>query len=297
MKEKVDSIVQKIKEVGDVDFLNRVDSKKYSFSLMDLTFIPVGMFFYYIKQFFALATIVAAMMTILALGLKSGVMCGFETYRENAILGCANSDANYALFFVVRLFFVAMFINAWYKLLVVGDKADVRIIFTQPIKMLKTFLHLLLAIFIVLLPLFSFLVLFNRVPNSNPIIEILFFAVFSSGFWLPIIASRFLSVPAFAVSGYKMPKLSTILYRTKGNSLKIILALAVLLFIFSFLFISYSAIANSMIKYNMISMSIIFDYICNLLYLFLFMLFFNHCLIQQGLLFGAEILDNEIEEV
>lgn len=286
MKNLLNNFIEKVKNVGNMDFLSDEAKNSHKIPLMDLSFIPIGVVFYYFKRFIILASVFAFFTTILSTATGYNFICNFSEYRDNDYYYCSLSLDLYITFFLLRLLLTAVFLRLWYAVVVNDAPVNLRQIVDAPKQDLKIFFTLLVFIFVNILPIISFIILYFRVPNPDWRVETLFFAIVSIGFWFPFFAARFYSLPAFVLGQQKFPKLKEVLAGTSGNTLKILLALSIMLLLFFILFVNFNLAADRLMGYNILIMGIVFDFLYNILLLLFFAILTNHFIMQQGLLFG-----------
>lgn len=226
------------------------------------------------------------LITVLAFATQLSYVCGLSEWNENPYFGCTSSPAVYVTFFLLRLLIVAVFLKTWYKTAVCGEALNVREMFIISARDWKLFGGILIIVGCFCLPLVSTYILAVRVPNPDWRIESLFFAVASSGFWLPFLALRFLSVFAFALGGQKRPPLKLFWQRTTGNTLKIIMALTLIIVLNTIIFLNYNLLAAFVIGRVFTVGAVVCDLVYNMLFLLMSASFASMAVVQREALFS-----------
>ena len=297
MKDALNKFVEKVKNIGNIDFLGNEVKDEYKMPIMDLAFIPIGVLFFYFKKFLIFASVFAFFTAILSSTTGFNVVCNYSEFRANDYYHCSFSFGLYITFFLLRLMLTAAFLRLWCKIVVKGESISLKEISFNPFHDLKILGSLLVFVLVNIMPVVSFIALYYRVPNPDWRIEMLFFAFACIGFLLPFISVRFYSVLAFIFEDKKIPSIKEIFKRTDGSTLKILLALSIMSILFFIIFIYFNIFAEAVLGYSPLVFGFIFDILYNLLLLMFFAMVANHFVMQQGLLFGAptEIEDNDEE--
>ena len=126
--------------------------------------------------------------------------------------------------------------------------------------------------------------------------ESLFFAVASSGFWLPFVALRFFSAYAFSVAGIKQPPLKLFWQRTTGNMLKIIVSLTLIMMLNAILFLNYNLLAVWLVEHAFVFGALIGDFVYNILFLLMVASFACVSIIQREALFFWPTPESEAQD-
>ena len=108
----------------------------------------------------------------------------------------------------------------------------------------------------------------------------------SSGFWLPFLALRFLSVFAFVLGGQKRPPLKLFWQRTTGNALKIIMALTLIIVLNAIIFLNYNLLAAFVIGRVFTVGVVVCDLVYNMLFLLMSASFASMAVVQREALFS-----------
>ncbi len=280
-----EKIAAKLKSVGNAEFLDDTTQNPVSVPFWELSFLPIGILIYRFKQFLKIASLYAVFISLLAFISQTSYVCGLYN-SENAFLGCQYSLVGYIIFFLLRLLITAMFLRIWYKTAVCGGTINYREMFTLTKTDWKIWCGMLIVIFFVCLPAISMYLLLERVPNPDWRIESLFFAIASSGFWLPFIGLRYSAVFAFVLSEEKRPNLGMFWQRTTGNTLKIIVSLTLMVILNAIVFMYFASAASYMIEHVSVFGEVISEWLYSVIYLLMAASFCSLAIIQKEALFS-----------
>lgn len=286
MKKMVTNFIKKCRQLPNE--AECATEEKVKLSLVNSAFLPIGLVVYFYRHLFRIAGVFALLLTVLTLAIGCGYGCG-SIDADIYPFACNTSPAMKAVSILLQMLILAVYFRVWYRIGLSGENVPLKKMLFINTGDWKTFLALLAIFIINVLPLVSLLMLIQRVPNSDWRVETLYFAVVSSGFWLPFLALRFYSIVAFAVSGQKIPSLRQIYCRSTGNTLKMLLAFALLLFLAFILMQIAAAVVDALLTSGLISAALLAEYVLNFAFLLMMTVWFNFCLVQQNILFGAAI--------
>ena len=132
----------------------------------------------------------------------------------------------------------ALFLQKWYNFCFMNEK-----IFEfnfQPKKILKFVVAEILFLLILSLPLVCFLVLYNRTPNPDWMIELSFFTFFALLATTPFVCTRYLSYFIFIIRGEKLPSFKDVWKNTEDNSRSILVSFLFSIFFLALLFAQFA---------------------------------------------------------
>ncbi len=296
MKKIGGKVLAKLKSIGSVEFLDDRSENRISIPFWEMSFLPIGILIYHFRRFLVLSFAYALPITVLAFSTQLSYVCGLAEWNTNPYFSCQASLALYITFFLLRFLIVAVFLKTWYKTAICGEKLNIREMFIISAQDWKLFGGILVIIGFFLLPFVSLYVLSVRVPNPDWRIESLFFAVASSGFWLPFLALRFLAVYAFVLGGEKRPPLKLFWRRTVDNTLKIILALTLIIALNAIVFLNYNLLAVSVIRHSFVVSAVICDLVYNMLFLLMVSSLAAFAIVQRAVLFSWYAQDDTGEK-
>lgn len=278
-------IVEKLKGIGNAEFLDDTSSNPINVPFWEMAFLPVGILLFRFKRFLLVSLIFSVFISILAFSTDLSYVCGVSSWSENPYFSCNAPFAVYITFFILRLLITAVFLRVWYNYALKDEPLKLKEMFYISSQDWKVFGTMLCILAFLILPFGSLYALSERVPNPNWKIESLFFAVASSGFWVPFIAMRFLAIPAFILGEQKRPPLRLFWQRTVGNSLKIIISLSIMVILNAIVFMNYNFLAQFLINRNFLIWGIVCDLAYNILFLLMMASFFSNFIIQQQSMF------------
>ena len=288
MKEKLLQIAEKIQKIGD----ERISENKgkNEISLSSLTFLPFGLWIYYIKSFAVLCCIFAPLMAVLSFATNNSIACGYQEYAEVIPFKCDTQNiALYVTFFFLRLLMICVFLKSWYRIAVKHEFINVREVLLINNQDWKLFAAFVLCIMVNLTPVASLALLIARVPNPNWIIESIYFAVVSLGFLLPLFAVRFYSSIAFILNNQKFPSFIKFLKSTSNNGLRLLISIAVLVLFCSVLMLYFSNIMGAILPINFWVFGILGEVLYNVALLAVMVLLTNYTVVQKAEIFkGSE---------
>lgn len=261
------------------------DSSPTRLPFFKTVFGPYTLFMDNFKNFILVAALFALALSFIALASGLGYMCLYPEARN--LGGCRIPGLPlYLSLFVLKIFVAAMFAVKWYN--VSFNKFPIRwcYLFSVDRSVLKTFLAFVVLFLILAVPLLSTYILYVRIPNPDWRIELIFFAFVSLGYIFPFVVMKFNSIFAFLMGNEPVPPLSCIWRKNNGNLLRILLGLFLLLLISFFSFVSYYSNFRSVAPANTIYISIIVEYLYNIILLAITTFFIGHCYLQKTLLFG-----------
>lgn len=254
-------------------------------SAIKLMFKPFGIFVNKIRELFLLSSFYALLICVLA------VVMGFTYICMSSVLSgffyCSNSNLMYFTYFFIKLFILSAFVVRWYNIAFGNSALSWKsFLFVPSVKDLRTTGILAIYILLNLMPVVSFYMLYLRVPNPDWVVEITYFAVVSLGFFVPFVVMRFYSMFAFFLSGEKVPSFKAVWNISKGNNLRIIMSLflilIVLLFAVNNFYRSFQTVELDYVNY----IGIMSEFLYDLVFLMLLSLLVNNCYVQKELLFG-----------
>ncbi|MBQ7285788.1 MAG: hypothetical protein IJW72_06010 [Alphaproteobacteria bacterium] len=254
------------------------------FPVLGLIFGPYNLFIDNTRKFFALSSVFALIITIVFMLFGQNLMCGMSNNSLQSL--CSESMVTYLLSRLCSLFLIAMFSVRIYnycynntsfswRWLLLPQKADFKVMIAYLIYMGLNFVSLLSAY-----------LLYIRVPNPDWRIELTYFAVVSIGFVLPFVLLRFYSIFAYIMSNQKLPSLRHLWQDTAGNGLRLLLSFSLLFCILIFSLNSVIGNFRLVASENTFYITIVGEYIFNLIVLLNVMFFINYCYLQKKFLFG-----------
>ena len=287
MKEKLFRWVEKIENAKTEVSMEKTQKNKMS--LNNLSSLPFSILIRNWKPFFTMAAVFAPIMAVLSFSTHNSLICGLTGMIDNEVFKCTQpNQALYFAFALLRLLLIVVFLKSWYRAAVKKELVSVKDMLIINAQDWKLFAVFLVIGIINILPLISFVALIYREPNPDWIIESLYFAIVSCGFWLPFVMIRFYSVPAFVAEGQKIPSFKKMYNLTEDNGLKLLISFTIVI-LFNALFMLYFTIfANKIVPYNLFWLGIIGEVIYDVVLLAVMVIFMNYSIAQQKELFGSD---------
>lgn len=262
-----------------------VETEAVKMSALKLMFRPFGIFVDKIKELFLLSSFYALLVWAVTVTLGFAYVCSSPS--ASSFFYCSHSNTAYFIYSFIKLYIIAAFLRHWFNIAFRNGVQGWKSFLLLPsIKDLQTTGVLAVYILLNLMPVVSFYMLYMRVPNPDWVVETAYFAVVSLGFFVPFVVMRFYSMFAFFLSGEKIPSFKRVWSVSKGNNLRIIMSLflilVILLFTVSNFYRSFQSISAEEINY----VGLVSEYLYNLIFLMLISLLVNNCYVQKELLFG-----------
>ena len=259
--------------------------RKVTLPLFRLMFSPFNQILNHGKVFFALSLSAALLITLSATLLGFNYLCAYSSGSAEGLF-CSNSLLGYFAYSIIKMLILAYVGIKWYEYVFISQPMSKKSIFAVDGRYLKFAGSLLLVLLLNLLPILSWWILYMRNPNPDWRVEMVFFAVVSLGFIVPIVLLRFYSALVFVMRGEKIPSLSYLWHQTSGNSLKIFLSfmliLVVAMFVFGNLYTNFRALSLNVSLYNMLLSEYIYDFFA----LFIYISILNNLNIQYEILYA-----------
>lgn len=255
------------------------------FPLFGIIFGPYNLFIDNFRRFFVVAAAMALVMTALFMLLGQNVMCSFGDV-DNVF--CSGNAWLYLLSKVLGIYLIAVFSVRLYQASYQKVGFSWRWLLTPQKLDAKASATYLVYLLLNLISLFSAYLLYVRVPNPDWRIELSYFAVVAIGFLVPFVLLRFYSLLAFVLSAEKLPSLKYIWQKTQNNGLRLVFSFGLM---FCMLIFSLNAVVNNfrlVALENTIYISLIAEYLFNLVMLVNMAFFVNYCYLQKKFLSGEK---------
>lgn len=210
----------------------KTDEKAFKMPIGKLIFSPFGYFIDYFKNISIITITYSLVITILSALMGYTFICGIPGV-ELTNLNCSSFGLPYFIYLALKFLVMIGFIICFYNI-VSGKEFNIKHMLKFDILNLKVLGAFVFWALLNIVPLISLQVLIARVPNPDWRIEAVFFTIIGSGFLVPFILMRFYSVFGYFIECGKIYPLGPIWEKTKGNGLKIIIGLS-LIVLFSIL--------------------------------------------------------------
>lgn len=244
----------------------------------------------YFREFFYIGGIYAFLISLIRLFSGQSVFCNFGYFDLTSI--CNYNIGVYIGSKVVILYLVSVFCVRYYQSVWQEKDISLSYLFRPQKTDLWSFLASICFLIINSLPALSWYILKERVPNPDWRIELTFFGFVSIGFVIPLICLRFYSLLADVWSGGKISSVYDIWKKSRGNNLRMIFSVSILLFVLSF---STSGMLRNLSYYAReasYGTVIIGDILYSSLLLLIIGFLVNNCGIQKKI-FNKESLDGD----
>lgn len=267
---------------------DKVQAKK-NIGILRLAFVPFIDLFDNLGKWLKIASVYALVITLISFVGGYSYICAYNT--ENTQIYCNSSAWMYWLYLVIKFIIFAFFIAEWIAIYH-GKKYVVAKSFTLSAQKIKTAMILGGLFLLFGVGFISGYLLVIRVPNPNWKIELCYFTIVSSGFLIPLFATRFYSLIAYAADGKNFPSLKKIWAATSGETLKILLSLFVILILMIFILGNYIVSVRYNNSGSFWVFAIIAEFLFNILTLLFWAAFANNCVMQTEMI-EMETKDDE----
>jgi len=250
---------------------------------LKLACLPFGLLVDKFRLFFKMAVVYGGLISLLSFVFGYSYVC---TLGMPSALFCNMTDGFYPVYLLLKYVLLFLFAVSWYHTVLNNQPLSLKNMFYFNRDSLTAMGILAMFFVLNLTPLLAFYLLWIRVPNPDVTVEVAYFALISTGFLVPFVIMRFYSVFGFAADGCRLPSLKEVWERSRGNLLKILVALFLIfflaLFIFFNLFLNVRGYEESSSLWGTVSTEFVYDF----LLLLLITLFINHCFAQKLFLYG-----------
>ncbi len=234
------------------------------------------------KSFVILGSVFSILLLLIYFVSGQDIMCNNGYYRQNHY--CTNNIISYVIVHILGIFIFCMFIRCWGEIVFSKkNKLTYRSFIPQSsdFKVLGLFIAYLSTLAIAGTSVY---LLYKRVPSPNWHIEVMYFAVVSLGFLVPLYSLRFLSYFAFVVEKEPLPNLGVVWHKTKGNTALLLISSIVLMMVG--IAVSFSVVQNVLMakEINFVT-AIIGEYLSNMISIMFAICFISYCKIQKDILF------------
>ena len=257
-------------------------------SLWALISQPIKLIFKNWQFFFLFGVPAALLLTFSSLLSGHAVVCGIPAMLGVSTYACDGSVVSYYCDLIFRLILCTVFSVKWYQYVLLKTNITLKNLFALKKYEAKALGFLFLIIITDIAPIIALALLVFRTPNPNWQIELAYFTSVAWIFLLPLIAIRFYPYFALAAENKSMPSIAEMWRKTKGNMIKFLLGISVLVFLALFIFMQYYAFIQNIDSLNNFEIaSVEFEY--NVL-MILFLIGFTHfCYIQKILLYKGDV--------
>ena len=261
---------------------NEIKDKK-GFSVFRTIFGSFTLFMDNFTQFLIIGSIFSVIIMVLNFVSGQSFFCHNEGLKSYAI--CTTNVITYIITTILLWFAGCMYMRIWSQNVIL-KKSKFSLNMLKPSMMDLKIYGVIIAFFLsILVALGSGFLLFIRVPNPDWKIEVMYFAVVSVGFFVPLFATPILSYIGFIAEGEKLPSIKELWQQSKGN--------ITLLFISFFSVGIFSFLASNIpLRYFMqmgtsenIFAVVISEFFYNMIVMFLATMFINYCNVQKKYLF------------
>ncbi len=196
------------------------------------------------KTFFIQGSFFTVFVVLLSYLFGQKYLCLFTEQLPETLYCPANNALMYIPYLLIKIIAIFVCIKIWYN--TVFEKINIDKNYFKSMWKSVLRLMLLFIVFIILniMPLVSGLILFIRKPNPVWQIEVMFFTFVSIGFLLPFVSLRFYSLLAVLLNTGKFTDIKNIWKKTKGLTIKILIATSLIYLVCLLCFVSITGHIN-----------------------------------------------------
>lgn len=254
---------------------------KKNIGILRLAFVPFVNLFDNFGKWLKIASVYALVISFISFVSGYSYICAYEA--GNSQIYCNSSAGMYWLYLLIKFIIFAFFVAEWISIYQ-GKKYVVAQSFALSAQKIKTATVLGALLLLFGVGFLSGYLLVIRVPNPNWKIELGYFTLVSSGFLVPLFATRFYSLIAYAAEDKKFPALKKIWAATSGETIKILLSLFVILILMIFILGNYIVSVRYNNSGNFLIYAIISEFLLNILTLLFWAAFANNCVMQTEMI-------------
>lgn len=260
-----------------------VIENKNKFPLFKTVFGSFSIFFDNFKSSIIIGSVFSVVYILVNIISGQSLFCYSNDYSKQFF--CSN---NFFVFVISNLFlwFVAcVYMRNWYHVVILKtQKFSIKNILPKK-NDVKIFGVLFLFFISICIATGSSFLLFIREPNPDWKIEIIYFAVVSIGFFVPMFAVPLLSLISFAAEGVKIPKFKELAAVSKGKILGMFLSfIGVVMISFLLMLSGMRYLVQISIDGNFFVV-VIAEFLYNIILMFIASIFINYCYMQKKFLF------------
>ena len=231
-----------------------------------------------IKPFVILGTFFSLILMCLCFATGQDALCINGLYRQTHY--CTENLSLYFGVHLVLLFVLAMFMRNWAQTALQNTPFNWKSAFIPQWADLKIFALFFIFFATVVVAVTSAYFLYIRVPNPDWRIELAYFSVVGLGFFVPLIALRFLVYFAYAAVNVPFPPLKAIWQKTSGNGFALMAGFVLLMMVGLFCALSVSQRLLMQQVVDPFYIAVGTDYLSDMLFLLVSACFMNYCYIQ-----------------
>ncbi len=255
-------------------------------SMFRIIIDPFGMVVDNFKACFLIAVVWALLMVVISFAVRHPYLCLYSDYRSGHY--CSENVIGYVITQLLLLGTACCFMVRWAQVITEKKPFSLSLIVRPQMTDLKMWGGVVGFLLFNMVSGLSAWMLYQRKPNPDYQIELLYFTFVGVGLLFPLFAMRFYSVLGFVATGEKTPSLLQIWKRGRGNNLRILFSLGLIFLISVFSLSAFNGEVRQIENKNSFYIGFIVEYLYSLLILLLSAFFINHCLLQKRYLFERE---------
>ncbi len=248
--------------------------------MLRLVFYPFVLVFDKLGAWLKIASVYASILTVISFIFGYSYICAYGNVNN---IFCNSSSWWYCIYMLMKLIIFAFFITEWIEICD-GKQYLIKQSFKLSRQKIKTVLIIIALITLSSIGIMSGYLLAIRIPSPDWKIELGYFTIVSLGFLVPILVTRFYSLVAYGAETKKLPSLFNIWKSTKGQMMKILFSLFVILVVMVFVLGNYLMSFRYDESENLWVFSIISEFILNILVLLFIAIWAGNCITQKEII-------------
>lgn len=231
-----------------------------------------------VRPFVFFGTFFSLILMCLCFATGQDSLCINDLYRQNHY--CTENLSQYFVVHLVILFILAVFMRIWTQTALQNRPFNWKSTFIPQRADLKIFALFFIFFATIVVAVTSAYFLYIRVPNPDWRIELAYFGVVGLGFFVPLIALRFLVYFAYAAINAPFPTLKAVWQKTSGNGFALLAGFILLMMVGLLCTFSVSQRLLMLQVVDPFYIAVGADYLADMLLLLVAACFMNYCYIQ-----------------
>lgn len=269
----------------------RAEMKSRALSTVKLSLAPFRLLIDNFKSISVVFSVFALIISFLSFALGTSYSCTIDN-GSSFLFYCIDEYYIYIAYFILKLLIITGFFISCYNIFK-GDKVSISSMLSFSKKNLVIFLIFIASVLIMMVPLLSVYILYEREPNPDWQVELMFFFVVSLGFFTPFVVMRLLSFLGFYLQEGKFISLLTVWSRGSGQGFKMVFALSIVAFLSLLLFTSFFTNVSKQGIQDLFIAKFLIEYVYNIITLLMLNLLLGHIFEQTKQLFEDKASEEE----
>ncbi len=229
------------------------------------------------------ALLCALVFSMLAFLFKQTLFC--SAAPVSSFLSCMPNVGFYVVYLFLKIFVLSVLIKIFYDGVCLKKTVNFLYLKEHGKFFLKMFVAFVVFLLLNMIPIFSFFVLSNRVPNPVWQKEVVFFVAVSVGFWVPFLLMRFYANVAAFIEQVPLLKISDLWQKTRLKTSKIVLSFALLSLSLFVLMIFLSALLKFHLAGQGVVLALVAEFLFEIILVFVVCVLVGFMKVQKDLFY------------